>query len=124
MTEFTLYCFQCIPFRMNFPKDKDGVMFREEMDAWDRQVLENMKNHQALIDKILTKDLHKYFESQKPSNKSRGGLDKCLAFYHNNKRYYFKVLLPHETSGWTWRKVNGWLSWILMTFTQLPTRCR
>ena len=30
----------------------------------------------------------------------------------------------HETSGWTWRKVNGWLSWILMTFTQLPTRCR
>ena len=37
MTEFTLYCFQCIPFRMNFPKDKDGVMFREEMEAVCRE---------------------------------------------------------------------------------------
>lgn len=98
MTEFTLYCFQCIPFRMIFPKDKDGVMFREEMEAWDRQVMENMANHQALIDQILTTDLHKYFESQKPSKKSRGGMDKCLAFYHNNKRYFFKVLLPHKDS--------------------------
>lgn len=95
MTEFTLYCYQCIPFRMNFSKDKDGVMFKKEMDEWDRQVLEYMEKHQELIDEILTTDLYTHFENQKKSNKNKG-LEKCLAFFYNNKRYYFKPLLPKE----------------------------
>jgi hypothetical protein len=55
-----------------------------------------MENHQKLLDKILTTDLVRHFESQKPSKKGNGKLDKCLAFFFNNKRYYFKVLLPKE----------------------------
>ena len=96
MTEFTLYCYQCIPFRMNIPKDKNSVMFKSEMEAWDKQVMENMENHQELLDKILTTDLVRHFESQKQSKKDKGKMDKCLAFFFNNKRYYFKVLLPKE----------------------------
>ena len=96
MTEFTLYCYQCIPFRPNIPKDKNSVMFRSDMEAWNKQVMENMENHQELLDRILTTDLVRHFESQKLSKKGNGKMEKCLAFFFNNKRYYFKVLLPKE----------------------------
>lgn len=96
MTEFTLYCFQCCPIRPFIPKNGNEVMFRTDIEAWDKQVMENMTNHQELLDQILTTDLHKYFDSQKPSKKNQGGMERCLAFYYKGKRYYFKMLLPHE----------------------------
>ncbi len=96
MTEFTLYCYQCIPFRPYIPKDKNSEMFKDELETLDKQVMENMDKHQDLIDLILTKDLNRHFESQRPSKKGDGKLDRCLAFYLNNKRYYFKVLLPKK----------------------------
>jgi hypothetical protein len=66
------------------------------LEEVDRQALENMSKHQDIIDLILTTDMHLHFENQKESKKSKGALEKCLAFYYNNKRYYFKVLLPHK----------------------------
>ncbi len=96
MTEFTLYCYQCIPYLLSIPKDKDSVMFVKDLEAQNQQTEENMINHQALLDQILTKDLYRHFENQKPSRKKKGQMEKCLAFFYKGKRYYFKVLLPHK----------------------------
>ena len=96
MIEFTLYCFQCAPLFVSIPNDKDSVMFVEDMEAQNRQTRENMTNHQALLDRILTTDLYRHFENQKPSKKNKGSMEKCLAFFYKGKRYYFKVLLPHK----------------------------
>lgn len=96
MSEFTLYSYQCCPIRPNVPKDRKSVVLGyDELIALDNQVMDNMTNHQNLIDGILTVDLVRHFENQKP-NKKKGTYDKCLAFFYGNKRYYFKVLLPHK----------------------------
>lgn len=99
MTELTLYSFQCCPIRPFIPKDKNSQVFGVgDLEALDKQALENMTNHQDIIDQILTTDLERHFVNQKPSSKNKGKLEKCLAFYYNGKRYYFKVLLPHKDS--------------------------
>lgn len=98
MTEFTLYSYQCCPIRPNIPKDRNTEMFVKELEEKDKQVQEYMAKHQEIIDRILTTDLEKHFENQKPSTKTKGSYDKCKAFYYNKKRYYFKVLLPHKDS--------------------------
>ena len=96
MSEFTLYSYQCCPIRPNIPTDKRSQMFVEELEKVDKQAMENMTNHQALLDRILTTDLNRHFENQKETKKA-GCYEKCLAFFYNNKRYFFKVLLPHPT---------------------------
>lgn len=99
MSEFTLYNFQCCPIRPHIPRDKNSQVFGVgDLEALDKQVLDNMTYHQDIIDQILTKDLERYFENQKKSLKNKGQLEKCLAFFYNGKRYYFKVLLPHKDS--------------------------
>lgn len=98
MTEFTLYSYQCCPIRPNIPKDRNSEMFVKDLEEKDKQVQDNMTHHQDIIDRILTIDLERHFESQKPSLKSKGAYDKCKAFYYNKKRYYFKVLLPQKDS--------------------------
>lgn len=99
MSEFTLYNYQCCPIRPNIPKGRNEEMFGvSDLEEKDRLVLANMNNHQDLIDRILTTDLERHFENQKPSAKSKGMMEKCLAFYYNKKRYYLKVLLPHKDS--------------------------
>lgn len=95
MSEFTLYSYQCIPLRPDIPTDKNSVMFVDRLEEIDKKALENMTNHQDLIDTILTTDLYRHFENQKESKKN-GGYEKCLAFFYKNKRYYFKVLIPHK----------------------------
>lgn len=95
MSEFTLYSYQCIPIRPNIPNDKNSEMFVEQLEEIDKKALDNMTNHQDLIDKILTTDLYRHFENQKESMKT-GGYEKCLAFFYKNKRYFFKMLLPHK----------------------------
>lgn len=97
MSEFTLYSFQCCPIRPDIPKVGDSQVFGvEDLVELDKQVLKNMTDHQDIIDRILTTNLTDYFKNQKPSSKKKGSLDNCLAFFYNKKRYYFKVLLPHQ----------------------------
>ena len=97
MSEFTLYSYQCCPIRPNIPKDGKSEMFGlSDLEELDKEVLDNMTRHQDIIDEILTTNLTQHFRNQKPSNKKKGSLDNCLAFLYNKKRYYFKVLLPHE----------------------------
>lgn len=96
MTEFTLYCYQCIPFCVNIPKDKNSEMFVKDLEEQNRKAMKNMDYHQDLIDKILTTDLYRHFENQKPSKKNKGTMEKCLAFCNKGKSYYFKMLLPHK----------------------------
>ena len=97
MSEFTLYSYQCCPIRPNIPKDTTSELFgTKELEELDKRVLDNMNNHQNLIDQILTTDLNRYFVNQKKSLKNKGVYDKCLAFRYNKKNYYFKVLLPNE----------------------------
>ena len=98
MTEFTLYCYQCIPFLLSIPKDKESVMFVNDLEAQNQQTEKYMEDHQNLLDTILTTDLYRHFENQKPSKKNKGAMEKCLAFFYKGKRYYFKVLLPHKDS--------------------------
>ena len=103
MSEFTLYNFQCCPFRSDIPRDRNSQVFGVgDLTALDKLVLDNMAYHQDLIDQILTTDLEQHFKNQKPSSKNKGQLEKCLAFYYSGKRYYFKVLLPHKD-----RESNG-----------------
>lgn len=99
MTEFTLYSYQCCPIRPNVSHDGRRDMFECETREADRMAMENMENHQSLIDKMLTTDLERHFESQRESSKQKGHYDKCLAFCHGKKHYYFKMLLPHEGKG-------------------------
>lgn len=94
MTEFTLYSYQCCPIRPDMTPKINQELFIEQLQMADRKALENMEIHQELIDRILTTDLQRHFESQRPSSKTKGKNDRCMAFFHNNKQYYFKMLLP------------------------------
>lgn len=97
MSEFTLYCYQCCPIRPDIPNDNNEEIFPDEMEKADRKALDNMHVHQELIDKILTADLYRHFENRKENSRT-GKYEMRLAFFYNNKRYFFKVLLPHKGS--------------------------
>lgn len=97
MSEFTLYCYQCCPIRPDIPNDNNEEIFPDELEKADRKALDNMHVHQELIDKILTADLYRHFENRKENSRT-GKYEMRLAFFYNNKRYFFKVLLPHKGS--------------------------
>ena len=71
--------------------------FPDELEKADRKALDNMNVHQELIDKILTADLYRHFENRKENSRT-GKYEMRLAFFYNNKRYFFKELLPHKGS--------------------------
>ena len=51
MSEFTLYNFQCCPFRSDIPRDRNSQVFGVgDLTALDKLVLDNMAYHQDLID--------------------------------------------------------------------------
>lgn len=97
MSEFTLYCYQCCPIRPDIPNNNNEEIFPDELEKADRKALDNMNVHQELIDKILTADLYRHFENRKENSRT-GEYEMRLAFFYNNKRYFFKVLLPHKGS--------------------------
>lgn len=94
MDDYSLYSYQCCPV---LPKQEKGEMFEDLTQKTTDEILENMKNHQQILNDILTKKLDDYFMNQKEREKEKGGgYEKCHAFMYGNKRYWFKVLLPKE----------------------------
>lgn len=94
MGDYSLYSYQCCPI---LPKMEKGEMFEDITQKTADEIIENMKNHQQILNEILGKKLDDYFMNQKEREKEKGGgYEKCHAFMYGNKRYWFKVLLPKE----------------------------
>ena len=94
MADFTEYSYQCCPIKVSMPKP--GEIDDEEFMRLDveqnQKADQNMKDHQLIIDKILTEDSAELFNSQKPAK--NGKYEDCLAFSYNGKPYPFITLLP------------------------------
>lgn len=94
MGDYSLYSYQCCPI---MPKPEKTEMFDEVTKESEQKAMDNMKNHQDILNMMLGEKLDDYFMNQKEREKEKGGgYEKCHAFVFGNKRYWFKVLLPKE----------------------------
>lgn len=94
MSEFTIYSYQCCPVYAPAPDENEveAEEFKSFREEQMKKADNNMLIHQQIIDKILTTDAPELFKSQKKGE--NGELEKCLAFFYNNKPYPFITLIP------------------------------
>lgn len=91
MSDFSVNVYKAAPLRC---PPFEGDTFPEETKKEDDRALENMKNHQEIIGRMLTSDVDQLFMASKKNDK--GGFEPCLAFSVGGRMYPFKVLIPRQ----------------------------